>query len=156
MKNASGGGWSRTQSPAFCRKPNDDKNVIVEFRAGAGDEAALFAEICRMYINTQRAAAELENRRPAPMKTGIGGFKDATLRSTEQARTPRMKYEARTAYSVCGNRGWRKNPYLNHDRGDHAGGGRRRSTDRPEAWITNSMYSCFKRPVSIRPTQQSV
>ena len=35
------------------KDPNDDKNVIVEIRAGAGgDEAALFAaEIYRMYVH---------------------------------------------------------------------------------------------------------
>ena len=35
------------------KDPNDDKNVIVEIRAGAGgDEAALFAaEVYRMYVH---------------------------------------------------------------------------------------------------------
>ena len=45
------------------KDPNDDKNVIVEIRAGAGgDEAALFAaEIYRMYKNYAESK-RLENR----------------------------------------------------------------------------------------------
>ena len=41
------------------KDPNDDKNVIVEIRAGAGgDEAALFAaELYRMYVQLRRAAS---------------------------------------------------------------------------------------------------
>ena len=40
------------------KDPNDDKNVIVEIRAGAGgDEAALFAaEIYRMYVHYAESA----------------------------------------------------------------------------------------------------
>ena len=43
------------------KDPNDYKNVIVEFRAGAGgDEAALFtAEICRMYIKYAESRGSL-------------------------------------------------------------------------------------------------
>ena len=39
------------------RDPNDDRNVIVEIRAGAGgEEAALFAtELLRMYSATRRS-----------------------------------------------------------------------------------------------------
>ena len=46
--------WSRRLKILLLPKdPNDDKNVIVEIRAGAGgDEAALFAaEIYRMYVH---------------------------------------------------------------------------------------------------------
>ena len=41
------------RSFCFRKDPNDDKNVVVEIRAGAGgDEAALFAaEIYRMYLH---------------------------------------------------------------------------------------------------------
>ncbi len=41
------------------KDPNDDKNVMVEIRAGAaGDEAALFAsELYRMYVHLRRATA---------------------------------------------------------------------------------------------------
>ena len=59
------------------KDPNDDKNVIVEIRAGAGgDEAALFAaEIYRMYVHyaeSQRWKVETLN----VDEIGIGGMKE--------------------------------------------------------------------------------
>ncbi len=59
------------------KDPNDDKNVIVEIRAGAGgDEAALFAaEIYRMYV-TLCGEPQLENRDDVLNENGIGGFKE--------------------------------------------------------------------------------
>ncbi len=58
------------------KDPNDDKNVIVEIRAGAGgDEAALFAaEIYRMYVHyaeSQRWKVETMDLE----EIGIGGMK---------------------------------------------------------------------------------
>ena len=58
------------------KDPNDDKNVIVEIRAGAGgDEAALFAaEIYRMYVHyadSRRWKTEMISLN----ENGIGGFK---------------------------------------------------------------------------------
>ena len=52
--------WSMNWKILLLPKdPNDNKNVIVEIRAGAGgDEAALFAaEIYRMYVNMQNPGA---------------------------------------------------------------------------------------------------
>ena len=62
------------------RDPNDDKNVFVEIRAGAGgDEAALFAaDLTRMYTRyaeRQRWRVEIMDASP----TGVGGFKDVIL-----------------------------------------------------------------------------
>ena len=62
------------------KDPNDDKNVIVEIRAGAGgDEAALFAaEIYRMYLHyaeSQRWKVELVECE----EIGIGGMKNVCL-----------------------------------------------------------------------------
>src|SRR2546421_10753598 len=59
------------------RDPNDDKNVFVEIRAGAGgDEAALFAaDLTRMYTRY----AERQRWRVEVMDasaTGVGGVKD--------------------------------------------------------------------------------
>ena len=59
------------------KDPNDDKNVIVEIRAGAGgDEAALFAaELYRMYV----MYAERNHWKIDMMnlnENGIGGFKE--------------------------------------------------------------------------------
>ena len=65
------------------KDPNDDKNVIVEIRAGAGgDEAALFAaEIYRMYVHY----AEGRRWKVETMECeeiGIGGMKSVTFMIT--------------------------------------------------------------------------
>ena len=62
------------------KDPNDDKNVVVEIRAGAGgDEAALFAaEIYRMYLHyaeSKRWKVELVECE----EIGIGGMKNVTF-----------------------------------------------------------------------------
>ena len=76
------------------RDPNDDRNVIVEIRAGAGgEEAALFAgELLRMY--TRYA---LEHRFTADLmslnETGIGGVKEAILEVVGDGAYSRLKFE---------------------------------------------------------------
>ena len=77
------------------KDPNDDKNVIVEIRAGAGgDEAALFAaEIYRMYLHY----AESRNWKTEIMEadeTGIGGMKSVTFMLSGQGAYSVMKYES--------------------------------------------------------------
>ncbi len=77
------------------KDPNDDKNVIVEIRAGAGgDEAALFAaEIYRMYVHyaeSQRWKIEtLEVE-----EIGIGGMKSVNFMVTGKGAYSRLKYES--------------------------------------------------------------
>jgi peptide chain release factor 1 len=76
------------------RDPNDDRNVIVEIRAGAGgEEAALFAsELLRMY--TRYA---LEHRFQTDLmsinETGIGGIKEAILEVAGDGAYSRFKFE---------------------------------------------------------------
>ena len=77
------------------KDPNDDKNVIVEIRAGAGgDEAALFAaEIYRMYVHD----AESRRWKVETMECeeiGIGGMKSVTFMITGQGAYSVMKYES--------------------------------------------------------------
>ena len=77
------------------KDPNDDKNVIVEIRAGAGgDEAALFAaEIYRMYVHY----AEGRRWKVETMEMeeiGIGGMKSVTFMLTGQGAYSVMKYES--------------------------------------------------------------
>ena len=77
------------------KDPNDDKNVIVEIRAGAGgDEAALFAaEIYRMYVHY----AEGRRWRVELMECeeiGIGGMKSVTFMINGQGAYSVMKYES--------------------------------------------------------------
>lgn len=77
------------------KDPNDDKNVIVEIRAGAGgDEAALFAaEIYRMYLHYaegRRWKVEMISLN----ENGIGGFKECVFMITGQGAYSRLKYES--------------------------------------------------------------
>ena len=77
------------------KDPNDDKNVIVEIRAGAGgDEAALFAaEIYRMYVHYaegRRWKVELLN----VDEIGIGGMKEVQFMINGQGAYSVMKYES--------------------------------------------------------------
>ncbi|MGN0371016.1 MAG: peptide chain release factor 1 [Butyrivibrio sp.] len=77
------------------KDPNDDKNVIVEIRAGAGgDEAALFAtELFRMYTHyaeTRRWKIEVVNAD----ETGIGGMKEIEFMVTGQGAYSVLKYES--------------------------------------------------------------
>lgn len=77
------------------KDPNDDKNVIVEIRAGAGgDEAALFAsELYRMYVRYAE-----RNRWKVEMislnESGIGGFKEVVFMITGQGAYSKLKYES--------------------------------------------------------------
>lgn len=77
------------------KDPNDDKNVIVEIRAGAGgDEAALFAaEIYRMfhhYAEGRHWKVEMISVN----ENGIGGFKECVFMINGQGAYSRMKYES--------------------------------------------------------------
>ena len=77
------------------KDPNDEKNVIVEIRAGAGgDEAALFAaEIYRMYVHY----AEGRRWKVETMEVeeiGIGGMKSVTFMISGNGAYSVMKYES--------------------------------------------------------------
>ena len=74
---------------------NDDKNVIIEIRAGAGgDEAALFgAEIMRMYLKyaeKNRFKVEIYELN----ETELGGLKDATFKISGNGAYARFKFES--------------------------------------------------------------
>ena len=77
------------------KDPNDDKNVIVEIRAGAGgDEAALFAaEVYRMYVHF----AESQGWRSQLIsmdEIGIGCVKEVTFQINGQGAYSKLKYES--------------------------------------------------------------
>ena len=77
------------------KDPNDDKNVVVEIRAGAGgDEAALFAaELYRMYahyIEQRRWKIDVVNAD----ETGIGGMKEIEFMVSGQGAYSILKYES--------------------------------------------------------------
>jgi len=77
------------------KDPNDDKNVIVEIRAGAGgEEAALFVYVLyRMY----NMFAEANGFRASLMnvnETGLGGFKEVVFMLEGDGAYSRMKFES--------------------------------------------------------------
>lgn len=77
------------------KDPNDEKNVIVEIRGGAGgDEAALFAaELFRMYskyAESQRWKIDMINLN----ENGLGGFKEVVFMINGKGVYSRMKYES--------------------------------------------------------------
>ena len=77
------------------KDPDDDKNVIVEIRAGAGgEEAALFAyELYRMYVNyadKKRWKSEEIDSNP----TELGGIKEVTFSISGKDVYAKMKYES--------------------------------------------------------------
>ncbi len=77
------------------KDPNDEKNVIVEIRGGAGgDEAALFAaELFRMYskyAETQRWKIDMMNLN----ENGLGGFKEVVFMINGKGVYSKMKYES--------------------------------------------------------------
>jgi len=77
------------------KDPNDEKNVIVEIRGGAGgEEAALFAaEVCRMYIKyaeSKRWKTEMLSLN----ENGNGGYKEVTFMISGQGAYSKLKYES--------------------------------------------------------------
>jgi peptide chain release factor 1 len=79
------------------RDPNDDKNVILEIRAGTGgEEAALFAAVLlRMYVRyaeQRNWKVEILDSHP----TDIGGFKEIVAGISGKGTFSRLKYERGT------------------------------------------------------------
>ncbi|MCG2783735.1 MAG: peptide chain release factor 1 [Anaerolineae bacterium] len=77
------------------KDPRDDRNVIVEVRAGTGgDEAALFAaDLFRMYslyAERQRWKSEILSAN----EIGIGGYKEITFEIKGQGAYSKLKYES--------------------------------------------------------------
>jgi peptide chain release factor 1 len=76
------------------KDPNDNKNVMIEIRAGTGgEEAALFAgELYRMYTRyaeSQGWRAEILSSNP----TGLGGFKEIIIMIEGKGAYSRLKFE---------------------------------------------------------------
>lgn len=77
------------------KDPNDDKDVIVEIRGGAGgDEAALFAyvlyRIYTRYAERQNWSVDILDAN----ETGIGGFKEVIFSIAGKGAYSRLKYES--------------------------------------------------------------
>ena len=77
------------------KDPNDDRNVVVEIRAGAGgDEAAMFAaEMYRLYVKyAERRRWKVET--VGMDEIGIGGMKEVSFMINGKGAYSRLKYES--------------------------------------------------------------
>ncbi len=86
---------SEIKSLLIPKDPRDDKNVIVEIRAGTGgDEAALFAaDLFRMYTryaDRQNWKTEILSESPI----GIGGYKEIIFEIKGRGAFSKLKYES--------------------------------------------------------------
>ena len=77
------------------KDPNDDKNVIVEIRGGAGgEEAALFAgslyRMYSMYAESRRWSTEVVNAN----ETELGGYKEISFMIEGEGAYSRLKFES--------------------------------------------------------------
>ncbi len=77
------------------RDPNDDKNVIIEIRGGAGgEEAALFAHslfrMYTMYAESHGFKIEMLNENP----TELGGYKEVSFSIEGEGAYSRLKFES--------------------------------------------------------------
>ncbi len=77
------------------KDPRDDKNVIVEIRAGTGgEEAALFAaDLFRMYARWAENHG-FKTEMLSHHETGIGGFKEVIFQVRGKGAYSRLKYES--------------------------------------------------------------
>ncbi|MGC8839582.1 MAG: peptide chain release factor 1 [Anaerolineae bacterium] len=87
--------YERLKRLLIPRDPNDERNVIMEIRAGAGgEEAALFAaDLFRMYSRyAERQGWDVEVLNTN--RTGIGGFKEIIFLVKGKGAYSRLKYES--------------------------------------------------------------
>ena len=77
------------------KDPNDEKNIVVEIRAGVGgDESALFAaDLYRMYLS-YAAKHNWKTELVSFNENGIGGFKEITFMVEGRGAYSRFKYES--------------------------------------------------------------
>lgn len=95
ITSAMDGLYERIRLLLLPRDPNDERNVIVEIRAGAGgDEAGIFAaDLYRMYTRY----AELKRWKTEILSehsTGVGGFKEVIFQIAGKGAYSRLKFES--------------------------------------------------------------
>ncbi len=77
------------------RDPNDDKNVIIEIRGGAGgEEAALFAYVLYRMYNMYAAAVGWKTELLSANETELGGFKEVSFMVEGDGAYSRLKFES--------------------------------------------------------------
>ena len=87
--------WEELKILLLPKDPNDDKNVIVEIRGGAGgEEAALFAGVLMrmytMYAEAKRWKVEMLSSN----ETELGGYKEVSFMIEGEGAYSRLKYES--------------------------------------------------------------
>ena len=85
----------RLEELLVTKDPNDDRNVVVEIRGGAGgDEAALWAgdlyEMYRLYAEQRRWKTDVLSASPSD----LGGFKEVVLEVRGKGAYSRLKHES--------------------------------------------------------------
>ena len=77
------------------KDPNDEKNVIVEIRGGAGgDEAALFAGVLYRMYSRYAERARWKTEILSSNENDVGGFKEVAFMITGKNAYSRLKYES--------------------------------------------------------------
>ena len=77
------------------RDPNDDRNVIIEIRGGAGgEESALFAGVLYRMYNMYAEAKGFKCELLSASETGLGGFKEVSFSVNGDGAYSRFKFES--------------------------------------------------------------
>ena len=77
------------------KDPNDDKNVIIEIRGGAGgEEASLFAAVLYRMYNMHAASAGFKTELLSANETELGGFKEVSFMVEGEGAYSRYKFES--------------------------------------------------------------
>lgn len=77
------------------KDPNDDKNVIIEIRGGAGgEEAALFAYVLYRMYNMYAESSRFKTELMSVNETELGGFKEVTFMISGEGAYSRYKFES--------------------------------------------------------------
>jgi peptide chain release factor 1 len=77
------------------KDPDDDKNVIVEIRAGAGgEEAALFASVLYRMYSMYAQKSGLKAELLSVNETGLGGIKEVSFSMSGEGAYSRLKFES--------------------------------------------------------------
>ena len=117
------------------KDPNDEKNVVLEIRAGTGgDEAALFAaELFRMYTRyAERQGWRVEVL--SSSESGVGGLKEgiALIEGHEGLQPAEVRERRPPGAAGPGHRGEGPDPHLHRHRGGAARGRGGGGADRPQ------------------------
>ncbi len=77
------------------KDPNDDKNVVIEIRAGAGgEEAALFAAVLYRMYSMYSATVGFKAELTGFNETGLGGYKEITFMISGEGAYSKFKFES--------------------------------------------------------------